>query len=297
MSTTPARAGAWLILAAALLWSLLGLITRTLLDQGFTPLQIAFYRAALASIPFVAHALLARPSGARRAPRSARDAFELIAFALIGVTLFYTALARAIEAGGISLAFILLYTAPIFVALLAWPLLGERPTAATGAAVALAVAGVVAVAAGGGAGGASMTLGFAALAWGLTAGASYASYYLLGKSLLERYRPAALFAWVLPIGAMALWPLAGIVAAPSPAAWLPLLASALLCTYLAYWLYSLGLQRSRAVGAVLIATLEPVAAALWAALFFAESLGLWGIVGGALVLSAALIPQLATKGR
>lgn len=286
--------GAWLIVAAALLWSLLGLFTRSLLDQGLSPLQIAFYRATLAAIPFALHALLALPKGTPRSPRTLPQALQLLAFAALGVTLFYTALAQAIEAGGIALAFILLYTAPIFVVLLAWPLFGERPTRLNAAAVLLAIVGIALVTLSGGSG---VRISGSALGWGLLAGGSYASYYLLGKSLLQRFAPAVLFAWILPLGGLMLWPLAGIEAPPGPSAWLPLLASALLCTYLAYWLYSLGLQRTPAASAVLIATIEPVAAALWAALFFGELLGALGIVGGALVLSAALMPQLATRGR
>ncbi len=52
----------------------------------------------------------------------------LASFALVGVTLLYTSLIFAIETGGISLAFLLPYSAPALVAILAWLLLGERLT-------------------------------------------------------------------------------------------------------------------------------------------------------------------------
>jgi drug/metabolite transporter (DMT)-like permease len=180
---TAAPSGYLLVFAAAVLWGILGLFARGALDAGLSALEIAFWRALLAGAAFGAHAALA---GRLRVRRGA-DALALGGFALIGVTLFYGSLTLAIEAGGISLAFILLYTAPAFVAVLAWPLLGERLTAVKGLLVALAIAGVALVAStGAGASGVRVTP--TSLGWGLTAGLSYASYYLFGKWVLRALR-------------------------------------------------------------------------------------------------------------
>ena len=129
-----------------------------------------------------------------------------VGFALVGVTLFYASLNLAIEGGGVSLAFVLLYTAPAFVAVFAAALLGERLTRAKALLVAISILGVVLVSTAGGVG---VTPTPAAVAWGLTAGLSYASYYVFGKWALRRYRPVTIFAFVMPVGAIGLLPLVG----------------------------------------------------------------------------------------
>jgi drug/metabolite transporter, DME family len=281
-----------LVLAAALLWSLLGVFSRGLLEAGVGPLEIAFWRATIAGGLFALHRLLlARANAPLPAePTPPRVRLALVAFALIGVTLFYSALSLAIATGGISLAFILLYTAPVFVLVLGWPLLGERPSLRQWGLVALASLGVALVARASAGG---LAVSTTALGWGLTAGLSYASYYLLGKWLLRTLPPSTLFAWMLPIGALALWPLVSFTPGKSAAMWGALLVLGLLCTYLAYWLYSLGLQRMSANRAVLVATVEPVAAALWAALLFGERLGAWGWLGALLVVGSAALAAVA----
>ena len=285
------RHGLALVAVAALLWALVGLFSRLLLDRGLTPLEIAFWRAALAGLAFASHALAA---GALRLA-SAADAASLAAFALVGVTLFYASLVFAIETGGVSLAFVLLYTAPAFVTLLAWPLLGERLNATKLALVALATFGVALVAlAGPQAQGVRVSL--PSLAWGLTAGLTYASYYLFGKWVLRRYAPVTVFAVVLPFGALALTPFVTFTA-KSPSAWLLLGGLALLSTYLAYLAYYTGLQRVEASRAVMVATIEPVAAAGLAAALFGERLGILGVGGGALILAAALLASLRRAER
>ncbi|NLG09213.1 MAG: DMT family transporter [Deinococcales bacterium] len=283
-------AGYLLVALAAVLWALLGVFSKRLLAAGVSPTEIAFWRAALGGLAFACHAALT--GGVRLARR--RDAPAFGAFALVGVTLFYSALNLAIDAGGVSLAFILLYTAPAFVAVLAALLLGERLTRVKAGLVLLSVLGVALVARSGG-GGVSVT--GAAVTWGLVAGLSYSSYYLFGKWVLRRYRPAAIYALVMPIGAVGLLPWVPFDALrlATPGLWLDLVLMALLSTYLAYLVYYLGLKRVEASRAVLVATIEPVVAALLAAGLFGERLGAWGLLGAALVLAAALLSALPER--
>ncbi len=285
----PGARGYLLVFTAAVLWGLIGLFSRTILDAGVGPLEIAFWRAVLAGGAFAVHAALA--GGAR--VRSAGDFGALAAFALVGVTLFYAALNLAIDTGGVSLAFVLLYTAPAFVAVLAWPLLGERLTRRKTALVALAVAGVALVAQAGG-GGVRVTP--TSLGWGLAAGASYAAYYLFGKWVLHRYAPVTIFAVVLPLGALGLLPFVEFEP-KTPVVWAWLVALGLVSTYLAYLIYYTGLRATEASRAVLVATVEPVVAAAIAAIAFGERLGWIGWGGAGLILTAAALAALPGRRR
>lgn len=268
----------------------MGVFSQRLLHAGIPALEIAFWRAALAGVVFVVHAGVTR---SLRLHKSS-DLVAFGAFALVGVTLFYSALNLAIAAGGVSLAFVLLYTAPAFVAVLAAVFLGERLTLVKIGLVALSVLGVALVS---GAGGTGVTPTWQAVAWGLTAGASYSTYYLFGKWALRTYAPATVFAYVMPIGALGLLPFVGfeVLTNAGSEVWLDILLLALLSTYLAYLVYYSGLRAIEASRAVLVATIEPVLAALFAALLFGERLSALGVIGGVLVLSAAV--GAATLGR
>ena len=146
------------IFVAAALWGLIGALSRGVLGAGVGALELAFWRAALAGGMFALHAGLTRQGVPRR-----RDVGIFALFSLVAVALFYSAYTLAVQAGGVSLASILLYSAPAFVALAAWPLFGETPTLRQLGLLGVTLSGVVLVSRSGGAG---VTVSGAALFWG-----------------------------------------------------------------------------------------------------------------------------------
>lgn len=270
------------IALAALLWGTLGPAARFALRAGVEPLELSFWRALLGGALFAAHAL-----ARRRARIAPRDLPAVLAFALLGVALFYLSYFRAVERGGAALAAILLYTAPAWVALASALWLGERMTARKLAALALTLGGVALVALGSGESGTSVRIGPAALTWGLVAGLAYAAYYLFGKRYFSRYETATVLALALPVGALALLP--AVHFAPKDATtWAGIAFIAVVPTYLAYYVYGLGLARVEATRAATVATLEPVVAAVLAYALWGEALGPLGYTGGLLVLAGVL---------
>jgi len=285
----PARAGLSFVLLAAVLWGFLGLFSAALLDRGLDSTEIAFWRATFGGAAFGAHALFA---GAWvRVPQ--RAWLGVLAFAWLGVTLFYLALVNAIDAGGISLAFILLYTAPAWVIVLAGPVLGETVRPAQWWLVAAAMVGTALVSLSQGSG---INPSAVAIVWGLLAGAGYASYYLLGRRLSERQPVVQLYALVMLIGAASLAPFV-TWSAKDPAAWVLLAGVALVCTYVAYLAYAFGLARSTSSSAVVVATVEPVVAAALAWWVYGEFLGPVGLTGAVVVLASAVGAGLLSQRR
>lgn len=285
------RSGYALIAGAAVLWALIGVFSGRLLAAGITATEIAFWRAAGGGALFIMHAVATRSF--LRVQR--RDVVTFIVFGLFGVTLFYTSLNLAIEQGGISLAFILLYSAPAFVAVLAAVFLGEKLTRQKLALVGLSMLGVFLVAQSSGDG---MTITPAAVLWGLTAGLTYSSYYLFGKALLQRYEIATIYSFIMPVGALGLLPVARfeVFAAP-PVVWLDIALLTVFSTYVAYLIYYRGLRHVEASRAVLVATIEPVLAAVLAAVLFSERLGVLGIIGAVFVLGASVLASVGSPPR
>lgn len=271
------------ILLAAALWGLLGILGRGAQLEGVSPLEVAFWRAALGGAAFALAA-----ARARAAPPRGRDLLVTLLFGLVGVSAFYAAYQLAVFHGGASLAAVLLYTAPAFVALAGVLLFRDRVGPAGWGAVGLTVGGVALVSLGGGG---AVSVSAPALLWGLGAGLCYSLYYLYGRVYFSRYRADVLYAVAMPAGALALLPLVGF-APKSVLAWAYLLAIALLCTYAAYALYARGLAGMHPTRASILASVEPLVAAALAAALLAERLAPLSYLGGALVVTAAVLPAL-----
>jgi drug/metabolite transporter, DME family len=272
--------GSLLVAAAAVLWGLLGPATRIALAEGLSATEVAFWRALLAAGLFGVHAAATR--GLRLARR---DVPGVVAFGVFGVAGLLVSFSRAVEAGGAALASVLLYTAPAWVAILSRAVFGERLTARTLLAIAVASVGVAGIAA---SGGGEVRIGAAAVAWGLASGLAYALYYLFGKRYFPLYPTATLFVWALPVGALVTLPMVDW-GARTGTAWAALLFIAAVPTYLAYVLYSAGLRRVEATRASVVATIEPVVAAVGAYLLFGERFSAAGYAFAAVVLAGVLM--------
>lgn len=267
--------GAAGIVVAALLWAVIGPIAEPLLDRGLEPAEIAFWRAAIGGGCFLVHALVTRA----RPPRAAVPL--LVAFGVVGVGLFYASLPAAIDAGGVSIAWLLLYTAPAWVALAAPIAIGERTDRRTGVLVGLTVAGVALVALGGGTG---VRIGVASVGWGLVAGLSYATWYLVTQR--TGTTPVATGAVAIPIGAAALGPFATWPGSDLTT-WFLLVALGTVSTYLPAMAYYHGIAHVPAARASVLATVEPVAALVFAAVLFDERLAAPAVAGAVIVVAAA----------
>jgi len=225
----------------------------------------------------------------RRALRiSASDAVLFAAYGAVSVAGFMTVYFTAIALTTVAAAAVLLYTAPAWVVLLARPLFGEPITRMKAGAVALVFAGCVLVA---GLGPAAVRLSPVGALAGLGAGLTYGLYSLFGKVALRRHSPLTTVVYSLGFGALFLL-VASRGLAPVPAAGVWALAYVIAVpTVAAYLLYIAGLRRVEAGRASVVATVEPVVAALTGSLLLHEPFGLTQWIGAALVLAGVLLVQ------
>lgn len=274
------------IVVAAVLWGTLGIFAKQAQINGALPLEIAFWRAALGGLLFAGQSAVTRlplPKG--------RYLWLTLGFGLISVSVFYGSYQFAVQQGGAALSAVLLYTAPAFVALLGWAVLSERLTRTDLLAVLGTLLGVGLISLGGGQG---INPTPAALALGLTAGFTYSLYYIFGKVIFTHYAPAAVYAIALPVGALGLWPFVQF-SRPNSIAWISIVAIAVACTWLAYLAHGAGLTRLSPTRAAVISCLEPVVAAVGAAILFGELLGPIALIGAALVIAMALTLSLRSR--
>ncbi len=277
--------GYGLIITAALLWSLIGPLSKLAFQEGISPLEVAFWRAVFSWGLFGTHAWI---RGQTRFDRG--DVPVLIVFGLSGVSLFYVSYQFAVQKGGAALASVLLYTAPAWVTILARLVFGEAITRIKLIALALTIGGVTAISFGGTSLPGSSLTGWAVF-WGLVAGFCYSLYYVFGKRFSTGYSSANLFLYLLPVGIVGLFPFVSF-ASKTPTAWIALLLLALVCTYGANSCYYASLKHLEAGRASIAATFEPVFTAVIAYFWWQERLGLWAASGSIAVLAAVFLVVL-----
>ncbi|MBU1231009.1 MAG: DMT family transporter [Proteobacteria bacterium] len=284
------------VLCAAALWAFIGPLSKQAIALGVAPLEAAFWRSAIGWTLFAAHAL-----GTRSWRLAPRDAPAVAAFGVFGVATLFGAYILAVHFVGAALASVLLYTAPAWVALLAWIILGETMTANKILALSMTLAGVACVSLGPSllSGQGLEAVNLPGVLLGLLSGLSYATYYIFGKRYLIRYATPTLFLYALPVGCLCLLPfLSKGPFGPKPwQAWLTLFALGLCTTYGAYSVYYAGLRILSATRTSIVATLEPVLAAALAYAWWGERFDLAGYAGSALILAAVLCTILGGDGR
>lgn len=270
------------ILLAALLWSLLGVISKFCLHAGVLPLETAFWRAGIGCVFFLAHAGL---TGGLRIPL--RHALIFVLFGGWGVGVFFGAMQMAIKLSGGATAVVLLYTAPVWVAVFSRFLFGERITKRKALAVGIALCGTALVCFSGGSlpGHASLE----GIAFGLLSGLCYATHYPFYRWWQSRYSTASIYGYMLLGGVVALGLGGPININHAPDIWGWLFALGLLTCYMAYICYGQGLKRISLVRAAVTCHLEPVLGTLWVWLFWNECFSAAGWFGGALVLGAVCL--------
>jgi len=276
------------VLVAATLWATLGIIFKALIgDYGLSRITIAFFRASLSAVVLFAALALRRPSLLRIA---VRDVLFFAAFGLFGIAAFYIVYITAIDLAGMSVAAVLLYTAPAWVALISAVFLGERLTPVKLVAVTLAMAGCALVARVYDVRG--LQLNWLGIVAGLGAGLTYALYSVFNKIGLHRHDGWTVLAYGLLAGSVFLAPLQSpqwlVTALRQPGAVVWLLVLALGPTLGAGLSFNAGLRYVPVSSASIVATLEPVIASLLAFTFLHERLDPAQLVGGGLILAAVI---------
>ncbi len=283
------RQGMVLVAMAAATWGTIGIAVSMLYRVAQTnALSIGFLRLAIAAPVLALVSLKFAGSPAARIPRRDLAVMGLMGAAYAGYQLCYFA---AIPRIGVALAVLLnICSGPIFIALLARGFLGERVTAAMGAALIGALSGTALLVVGPGQAAGPVSLVGVGLALG--AGASYAVITVCARSVADRYHPVRPLAIAFSLGALMLLPLAlgqGLVLAYSAAGWALLLHIALVPTVLGYVVYLWGLRTTSAAEAAILTLLEPVISTFLAVVLFQELLTPIGVLGAVIVMGSVAL--------
>jgi drug/metabolite transporter (DMT)-like permease len=199
------------------------------------------------------------------------------------VALHWALLFETLKLASVAVAILTVYTAPIFLAVLAPLLLPEARSRIGLIALGISAPGIALIALGGEGGAAANP---AAVGTGLGAAITYALIVIWSKSLVRNIAPVALAFWSYAVVAVLLFPfaLAGGRFLPQGVEWVWVIALGAVLTAAAGVLYMRALRDVTAQSAGLLAYLDPLSASLLAWAILGQDLGWQVVVGGVAVL-------------
>ncbi|HDI47124.1 MAG TPA: hypothetical protein ENF82_04895, partial [Candidatus Methanomethylia archaeon] len=282
--------GAALILAAGVCWGTAGVLSKLLMNMGFSPLAATAYRLVL-GFALMTPIILARRK--LRAGISRLAAAALVVAGVWGTGLGVLSYFMAVKLTSAQIAVILLYTAPFFAVGLGRVFLGERITGVKVFAAMMAFLGCFLVAKGYSPVG--MQLLLPGVLIGVFSGLSYAVYTVCGRVVLRELDSLSMAYWTIGLGAIPLVA-AGLATGgfQGPICFesmMLILALALIPTAGAFTLFSSGLKYVEASRASILSSVEVVSAIVLAFIILGERLELLQCVGGAAVLAAVIVLQ------
>lgn len=277
--------GVGYILLSALGFGFLALFSRMAVDMGgatvWGALLVRFALASLCLGGWVLFKRLPLPRG--------KSLGVLVGMGAVGYFGQSSTYFLGVKHAPVAVVALLLYLFPVFVAILSRVLLKEPLGGRKLAAMALAMIGAAA------------TLGVGALEngglplgglFGALAGLIYSGYIVAGRFVAEEVDPISQAA-VVCFSAFVIFLLTNLTIGfglPTVAVgWLGAILAALVCTVLAVAAFLAGLKRVSANDAAILSCVEPVVTVLTGAAFLHEPLTGGVLVGGGLILVAALL--------
>lgn len=281
------------IVISAVCWGLIGIFVRELNQAGFTSIHIVGLRALGATILL---ALFLAVKDRQAFKIKWKDVWVFLGTGIGSMVFFNFCYFGSIRRTSLAVAAALLYTAPAFVAILAKIFLKETIGKRGIIAVCLAVLGCALTSG-------MLTSGGAADGWGfllgLGSGFGYALYSIFGKiAIAKGYKSSTItfytFFFATLCTCFSLYDCPGTVTGKSVLSAAGLIV---ISTILAYVLYTYGLSLVPAGFASVLASIEPVVAALISVFLFHEVLAWDNILGIVCILSSTIVMAGAKKGK
>lgn len=283
-----------MITLAAGLWGIIAIFVKQLSEIGFTPMEIVAIRVAVAFVILLGTGL---STFRNQLKIKSKDIPLFIGSGIVSIVFFNWCYFTTINQMNLSLAVILLYTAPAMVVLFSRMLFKEKLTKQKIVAVIGTLLGCIFITGIGSKSADDITM--IGLLTGVGSGLGYALYSIFGKIALEKYKPFTItfytffIATVFLLPITSLWEKAELLFQVNTLLWA--LGLGLLPTVIAYFFYTKGLEKIESSKAAIIATVEPIVATLLGVVLYQEGMGLLQMIGTGLIFSSVIIVNISKK--
>lgn len=284
-----------LVIMAGILWGSMGIFVRRFEGYGLKSLDIVAVRAITTTLILFSFLLL---YDINLLKIKMKDLWCFLGTGLLSIVFFNYCYFKAIMMTSLSVAAVLLYTAPAFVMIFSYFLFHEKFTVRKVCALVLTFVGCVFVT---GIIGSSTGLGGKGILIGIGAGFGYALYSIFGRFALDKgYNSFTISFYTFFIAALGVLPICDYekvfrvsCSGIKIIGWSLLFG--FLSTVLAFLLYTVGLKNMENGKASILASVEPVAATLIGVLAYGETLSAGEVIGVLLVLGAIVLCNQNSK--
>lgn len=283
------------ILLAAAFWGIAGIYVRILEKTAFSQMGIVFGRSFFTAIVLALFIFL---KDKKLFKIKIKDIPFFVGAAVFSIILFNFSYYKTMSLTSLSVAAVLLYTAPFFVVIMSVFLFKERLDFKKAIACIIAFVGCLFVS---GIFDSQNRITLPAIIFGLLTGFGYALYTIFSRVLINKgYDTFSITFYTFLFSAIFCLPLINItdtfsVMFSSKTVLITIVLMAIFNTVIPYILYTKGLLGVEASVAPIIATLEPVVATVTGVVIYSEKLTVSGAVGIVLVLGSVLILNLKVK--
>lgn len=284
-----------LIAAGGALWGIIGVFSASLSEAGFSSIQITASRCVITAVAIVLFLLIKDPSKLKIKPK---DIILFIGTGVGSIIFFNICYFTAIKETSLSLAAVLLYTAPCFVIIMSAIFFKEKITAVKFAALVLSFVGCMLTT--GVLGGTKASL--IGVIFGLGSGFGYSLYSIIGSVALKKYDTLTVTAYTFIVAAIAVIPFCGAgeiisILSAKPPAMIPFLLIGTVSTIAPYLLYTKGLENTQPGTASIIAFIEPLVATLVGIFMFREAPTVQSISGIILIFVSIILININFGGK
>ena len=277
------------ILLSGMLWGCMGVFVRVLNKQGIASMDIVFLRAIVTAVAMVIFLFIFHR---RMLKIHWKDFWCFLGTGIASITFFNFCYFKAIMMTSLSVAAVLLYTAPAIVMILSYILFHEAFTVRKVIAIVMTFFGCMLVT---GMLGQQQAITTTGLLYGLGAGLGYAFYSIFSRYALEKgYHSLTITCYTFIVTTVVSVFFTNVskvsmVVFSSPLYVMLTVALGLICTVAPYLLYTLGLQEVDNSHAAIIASIEPVTATVLGFVVFGEDITVVKMMGMILVLGGMAV--------
>jgi len=283
---------AFFIILSGILWGLMGVFSKALNSIGFSSVEGSAIRIVLCAVILVVINI-------KSLKIDAKDIWKFVLIGIFSILTMSTTYFESIRLSSLTLASILLYTAPVMVTVMAAVFYKERITAKKLICLFCAVMGIVMISGLD----SSSEITPSGLFYGLMSAFSYALYSIIGKLILKKYPPntVSTYAFVFAgIGAAMLCDIPSIYETVCTSQNVlyticVMAGCALVTAAIPYTLYTLGLKYTPASTASILACVEPLTASVIGIAFFGDSLGAVSLFGISLIFISVGVLSVSKK--
>ncbi len=280
------------VVIAGICWGIIGIFTRKMSKAGFDSIQVTFLRNFIAATELV---VLVAVKDRKSLKIKLRDIWMFLGTGICSIAFFNVCYFKTIEVTSLSVAAVLLYTAPAMVVIMSCIFFHEKMTVRKVTALLLAFAGCIFTT---GIIGSSMQISRMGILIGLGSGLGYALYSIFGTVATKKYNSYTISLYTFIFASISLLPLCRIenvvyTVSTAPSVIFPAICLSTISTIIPFICYTKGLRRMEASKASIMAFIEPLVASVCGVLVFREELSPATIVGIILIFMSVVLLNMS----